>query len=779
LDLEVALPLIRRESKTKMKKKFGIFIAVLFSMIVSLTTSADENNWSSDGPQGGRIYTISIHPYDNNTLFAGTVGNGIYKSADGGLVWQHIESDVLPDVLRDIQFQSACPDTIYAGTTEGMYRSLDGGDSWNLMHPPGNWYNPIMDIQVHPVHDSLIFAVGTLMQVKSTDYGDTWTELGFEWLASVAIKVDPLRPDTIYMATQSAIHRLSLFRSEDLGETWYPWHNNLDTSLWAYDFEIDPVNSDIQYLCGHAFMELTRVCIEKTTNAGSHWFDVTPPDLFSPWIISITVSPLDHNTIFICTYSNGILKSTDAGATWQEINNGLELKTIFNVTVDSITGNLYLGTMYDGIFKSTDGGDSWQKISQNINDSECMQISVNIRDPDSVYVATRNRVHRSLDGGDSWEKVEIPFPDGYLSTNGILVDSYDPNYIYASNYDERVPYQSGIMRSTDGGASWQNFDNGLPDGTFCNKLAMADFGGGTRRLFLSGLGLYYSDDLGENWNRCENGLPVDIIFRHIEISPNDPNLMFTTDRQSDSNLLRRSTDSGASWTTLPGPSGDGHIYSIKCDPSNYNNVVVCNWYEGVFKSTDIGETWQDISSNLPRDYEWFLPTGLAINPDDSDNIYLTVGGRGVFVTYNGAQSWESFNTGLITKYHDASMLFIPGEENRFYLATGSQSVWTYTQIETSINQPEDILPAEYSLAQNYPNPFNGATTIEFALPEAGEASIVIYDILGREVLQPLKGIKPAGYFKINIDMNDFPSGLYFYVLTTDKTTISKKMVYLK
>jgi len=757
------------------------FIAVTpIIMVISFNAAfADENSWSTNGPAGGRVYSISIHPYDNNSVFIGTIGHGIYKTTNAGFFWQHLDSEILHDNLRDIEIHRLYPDTIFAATLEGMYRSQDGGCNWEILQPPGYWYNTVMDIQVHPVHDSLVYAVGTLIQVKSTDYGETWTELGFEWLASVAIKVDPLRPDSIYMATQSAPHRLSLFRSEDLGVTWYPWHNDLDTSLLAYDFDIDPINSDIQYLSGHSDMELTDICLQKTTDTGVHWFDITPPGLIAPWIVSLTISPLDHNTIYACTESNGILKSPDGGTTWMDINNGQDSKTVFVVTVDSITSYLYLGTLYDGIFKSTDGGSSWQNISQYINNSECEQISLNIRDPDSVYVATRNRVHRSIDGGENWEKVVIPFPYDDISTNGILVDPYDPNYIYASYYYLRGTYPGGITRSTDGGISWQSYSSGLPDGTACNRLAIADFGGGDRRLFLSGVGLYYSDDLGESWNRCENGLPIDINFRSIEISPYDPNLIFTVDFQVGSNLLRRSTDAGASWGTLPGPPGDGHIFSIKCSPQNYNNVFACRWYEGVYKSTDIGETWQDISSNLPRDYEWFLPNGLAISPNDPDNIYVSVGGRGVFETTNGGQSWESFNSGLDTKYHICSMLYIPGEENRFYLATGSQSVWSYLQIESANEIQEALLPTEYSLFQNYPNPFNGATTIEFALPEAGEVSIVIYDILGRQVLSPLKSIKHAGYHKIKIDMNDFPSGLYFYVLSTENIKISKKMLYLK
>jgi photosystem II stability/assembly factor-like uncharacterized protein len=762
-----------------MIKKNAINIGIWLLVCLIPKAPADDNRWSTNGPQGGRVYTISIHPYDNNTLFIGTVGHGIYKSTNAGQIWHHLESDILHDNLRDIEFHPYYPDTIYAGTVEGMYRSLDGGNGWNLMHPPGHWYNTIYDIQVHPVHDSIVFAVGSLIQVKSTDFGDTWVELGFDWFASVAIKVDPLRPDSIYMATRSARHSLSLFRSEDLGETWYPWHNNLDTLLMASDFEIDPVNSDIHYLAGLAFMGLTSTCLEKTTDCGTQWFDITPPDLIFPYIFSVTISPLDHNTIFACTKSNGVLRSTDGGANWEDINSGLDLKEVLAVTVDSISGHIYLGTLYDGIFKSTDGGGSWQKISQNINDSECLQISVNNRDPDTVYVATRNRVHRSIDGAESWEKVDIPFPSGYIKTEGLVVDSHDPNYIYASYYDIYGSCPGGIMRSSDGGSSWQSYTNGLPDSALCNKLAIADFGSGVRRVFLSGIGLFYSDDLGVNWNRCENGLPTDIFYNHIEISNCNPNLMFVVDWDANSSLLRRSMDGGNSWTALSGPPDDGYIHSIKCDPTNYNNVFACKWYEGVFKSTDTGVSWQDITSNLPRDYDYFLPTGLAINPENPDNIYVSVGGRGVFVTYNGGQSWEPFNNGLITKYHDASMIFIPGDENRFYLATMSQGVWAYTQTETSNDPEEDILPTEYSLAQNYPNPFNSATTIEFSLPEAGDVSLTVYDILGREVMRPVIGYHEAGRYNVTIDMEKAGSGLYFYKLTTPKTSINRTMVLIK
>jgi hypothetical protein len=87
-----------------------IVLIVIITPAIFSDISADENSWSTNGPEGGRIYTIAIHPYDNNTVFIGTIGHGIYKSTDGGQIWQHLESDILHDNLRDIEFHPICYD---------------------------------------------------------------------------------------------------------------------------------------------------------------------------------------------------------------------------------------------------------------------------------------------------------------------------------------------------------------------------------------------------------------------------------------------------------------------------------------------------------------------------------------------------------------------------------------------------------------------------------------------------------------------------------------------
>lgn len=90
-----------------------------------------------------------------------------------------------------------------------------------------------------------------------------------------------------------------------------------------------------------------------------------------------------------------------------------------------------------------------------------------------------------------------------------------------------------------------------------------------------------------------------------------------------------------------------------------------------------------------------------------------------------------------------------------------------------------IMPEEYSLSQNYPNPFNPATNIKFSLPVSGQASLKVYDMLGREVKTLINEDMPAGYYDVNFDASGLSSGVYFYTLTSGNFTSSNKMILLK
>jgi hypothetical protein len=91
----------------------------------------------------------------------------------------------------------------------------------------------------------------------------------------------------------------------------------------------------------------------------------------------------------------------------------------------------------------------------------------------------------------------------------------------------------------------------------------------------------------------------------------------------------------------------------------------------------------------------------------------------------------------------------------------------------------EILPTEYTLYQNYPNPFNPATTIKYDLPNVSEVSLIIYDILGREVKDLVNTKQPAGRYEIKFNASPLASGIYIYQLIAEKFISSKKMILLK
>ena len=91
----------------------------------------------------------------------------------------------------------------------------------------------------------------------------------------------------------------------------------------------------------------------------------------------------------------------------------------------------------------------------------------------------------------------------------------------------------------------------------------------------------------------------------------------------------------------------------------------------------------------------------------------------------------------------------------------------------------DEIPRDYTLSQNFPNPFNPTTTIEFALPQAANVNLTVFDILGRQVAILVNGKLTAGRHTVNFQASSLPSGMYLYRLTTPRGTIAQKMILLK
>ena len=665
------------------RKLLCIPAVVLVLALAHITpASADEDRWSTNGPHGGTVMSIGIHPFDNELMYIGTTGSGMFRTTNGGADWSIIEHDTLwQTAIFGVKFHPYGPDTIFANTDRGAFKSTDAGQTWfrmPLLYPE----NPYQALEVNVADPPVIFA-GTWGDAwRSIDGGQTWMviDLGIDTDVVTAIKADPLNPDIIYLANNSDVPDRSIFKSTDCGETWRNIHNDIPPTedTFGRAIDISPFDPRIVYFARSNRSEEEGQCLFKSTDGGEYWVDISPPGLAPKRVVDVTASPLDINTVFVCTDSDGIFRSTDGGSNWQQIYEGLVTAETKSVVIDPVTGFLYLGLAYDGIYRSIDNGDTWERISYNVTGAHCSDIAINRRNPDSLYVATYgSRFSMSGDGGESWNPVDFDSSYPLPVAQHVEIDPYDPSYVYLSRrYPDPSTGRSGLYRSADGGATWEFFTAGLPYDTQFYDLAVVIPSPGIRRLFMeSSAGLFSSDDLGENWTICQGGLPPDIYCAAIKVSPLASELIFVSEKNGP---VYKSLDAGDSWEALSGLPPGGYVEEIACDPVDPDIIyIIVSNERGLYKSTDGGQSWHNINNNLPRGPYGLWLSGIAISPYNHD-IFVYSLWCGMSRSSDGGQSWEPFNEGLLIRAGLAHTLFDPGDPRRIFMAQVFNSVWEIT-----------------------------------------------------------------------------------------------------
>ena len=151
--------------------------------------NADENRWSTSGPYNANVLSIAIHPIDNQIIYIGTVENGIYKTIDGGGSWMPMNNEDLPTNMRVIRFHPSAPDTMYAATVSGFYKSSNMGQSWSLIVLPDGWQYEIRSFVIHPTQPNIIIIGSTHgTHYRSTNGGVDWSSMD-SFIDCISIKL--------------------------------------------------------------------------------------------------------------------------------------------------------------------------------------------------------------------------------------------------------------------------------------------------------------------------------------------------------------------------------------------------------------------------------------------------------------------------------------------------------------------------------------------------------------------------------------------------------------
>ena len=321
-----------------------------------------------------------------------------------------------------------------------------------------------------------------------------------------------------------------------------------------------------------------------------------------------------------------------------------------------------------------------------------------------IVASTSTGVMLSTDNGNTWKDVAPPFP-AYFVTAVALIDTN----VFAGTL------QNGVFRSTYSGTSWSPVDSGLVDFQY---LITALTASGTKLFAGTASGLCLSTDLGNNWSTiAATGISP---LQHINCVTVNGSTIFV----GMPSAMVRSTDSGTSWQddnygfTNDSSGLRASMFSVAVSQSS----TFAGTTAGIFLSTDNGGIWTAASNGLP-DYPRQV-FSVAVN----DSTVFAGTANGVFVSSNNGTSWRSTITGIVG-----------GKE---------------------------VSPVGFGLEQNYPNPFNPSTQISYALHEAGRVSLMIYDVLGREIANLADGYQQAGRYSVawNSTQNSgvpVSSGVYF------------------
>jgi hypothetical protein len=357
---------------------------------------------------------------------------------------------------------------------------------------------------------------------------------------------------------------------------------------------------------------------------------------------------------------------------------------------------------------------------------------------DTIFTGTLYfGVYLSTNNGSNWTQTSLSDITVYsLATFG--------NNILAG-----MGYGNNVYRSTNNGINWtEHYFSYYP-----NVYALAVLG---NNIFAgTSYGIYISTNNGLNWAPTVLNIAN---TRSLIISNN--NIIAGT-----MSGIYISSNNGSNWnqTSL----NNKIVLSLAVDGNNIYAGTGTSGSIGVYLSTNNGVNWNQIGLSNRTVYS------LAIS---GNNIFAGTD-YGVYHSTNNGANWTIKNEGFFVQTEVYSLMI----KNNYIFAGSSQGIWrrNISEVITNNQQISEIIPSSYSLSQNYPNPFNSMCNVQFSMCNTGNVKLVVYDVMGREVQTLVNERLQAGTYEVSFDGSKLNSGVYFYKLTTEGFSETKRMLMIK
>ena len=524
---------------------------------------------------------------------------------------------------------------LYAGTSGGVFKSADGGASWSWSSRglPGG----VVSLAVAPSNNMVLYA-GTFNDLfLSRDGGATWSTPPHRLQRPVlALAVDPRDARRVWAGTGSGV-----WWSRDAGAHWSL--TTTDLIARVTEIALDPVHPDTVYAAVEALEDFGATGIVKSTDAGATWtlrndgLEAALP--FSEDSARLAVDPTAPNIVYAAFFSTfqgappggATFRSTDGGATWQATPGGYPLAVDRN------------GAVYAGAFRSTDHGATWQQAATPPDAAQ--RYAAGTAGDGTLWAGTsRLGVFRSRDAAAAWESASRGLHATTITS--IAIDPEQPRILYAG------ASETGIRKTLSTGASWRPADSGLVTGFLAYQLlAIAPHQPQTVYLAASSQGtdgrdFARSDDGGQSWTVLwEPAADVSFAPTEVVADPEDPDVVYLTGDNVGTDAawcdLARSDDRGVTRHCLPPFNGVGGVPRLVLDPGSPSTLWALD-QRGLWKTTDRGDHWTMLHS---RGLEHAgQPRSLLIDPVHAGRLFL--GTRNSASDDRPERIWRSDDNGL-------------------------------------------------------------------------------------------------------------------------------------
>ncbi len=720
--------------------------------------------------------------------------DGLVQQGGIGAGWHDVEISAYGDLLSLSldgveRFEYKDPEPLMAGgfSFESLTDArvwLDDVEIWGpapkptpTVPPEHTWIRlggPIgglgYDIRMHPDNPDMMFVTDAMAGVFiSQDGGQTWaaTNQGIsarsgetgDLIPVFSLTIDPVNPQIVWIGIQN---QKGIYKSEDKGQTWTRKVTGITEQNPTFrGFGVDWRDSNIVYAAaeigsweyfgesrpGREFDRVGGV-VYKTTDGGENWVQVWRGDNLARYVL---IDPRNPDTIYVSTgifdreaaNSNpqtgepggvGILKSTDAGKTWQALDqkNGLN-----NLYVGSLfmhpqnpdiliagTGNVQYNEGR-GVYISEDGGESW---THTLKDQMISSVEFAASDPKIAYAGGYSAMYRSNDGGYSWKKLPLIGgsegwgPVGTQAGHPIdfQVDPLDPDRIFVNNYG------GGNFLSTDGGQTWAIASKGYT-GAQVRDLAVnpaepaqviaaarsgifTSYNGGEDWTGLASPPFYQLDwhsvavnpadgntilseltcprvlvrstDGGQSWQQVDQA-PMKMAWKDIVFAPSDPQIAYagiagwyscgSFDEQQPGGGVYRSEDGGKTWQPANDTNtSDAAIAKLAVDAGDPQVVYAASFNKGLLKSSDGGNNWVSLEEGLPQSKQL---ASIALHPRDANILFAGSLNEGLYSSSDAGQSWQHVSAGLNPEGKIREILIDQNDPSRMYLADNRSGVY--------------------------------------------------------------------------------------------------------